>query len=563
MKILFKNRKTIEFLSGLDELSGNADMKQTLQVELDVPLNTARESLWVKFEQGFVTISHEILFNYAYTAIIPEEVIRSPGEWTMQLFVREYDFVSGSYITKATSQKATFTMPESMQLEDGTLVTNATVANLYAGQAQLGERTGAIDERLGDLELDYKETVQDLRNAEQHLADAEKDIRALAGTVGGFDGRIKHAEELVEGANERSQQNASDIVGLRQDFVNESHFRGYVETDAEFETLYGNANDYAYSLQSGTTWVYQQDNGWVNTGKPAPTSAAPLSNATPLVDGEASAGTATAAARGDHRHPSDPTKVSFTDIASQDKAGVVKISTIDYGLELQNGTLRVRQPSDWNIINARDNGNNSPITLSKADLALKECLINPLVEYTDEDKAKACETIGATPKPSDSWSTAYSGGGIAVLVNGEWKKMTISGSGGPYNIAMRQENGVLNVGTPTADSHATNKKYVDDNKGTKWYKHVVIVSTPDGTRFFTLVSPVSSAYTDIKTFGKDCLLYGAILEFAQGFTTKVTSGYINGTEEAGYSVIVGFADDSDGFGGLDITGINNDTVTAL
>lgn len=517
MKILFKNRKSIEFLSGLDELSGNADMKQTIQVELDVPLNTARESLWVKFEQGFVTISHEILFNYAYTAIIPEEVIRSPGEWTMQLFVREYDFISGSYITKATSQKATFTMPESMQLEDGTLVTNATVANLYAGQAQLDERTGAIDERLGDLELDYKETVQDLRIAEQHLADAEEDIKALAGTVGGFDGRIKHAEELVEDANERSQQNASDIVGLRQDFVNESHFRGYVETDAEFETLYGNANDYAYSLQSGTTWIYQEVNGWVNTEKPAPTSAAPLSNATPLVDGEASAGTATAAARGDHRHPSDPTKVSFADV----------------------------------------------------DLTVKKCLINPIVEYSAEEKAKACDTIGAVAKPTDT--SGYNR--IYGVQNGStnttlYDVMSIAQFGSESDAGRR--NGVayytagrLGCAPPQRDYEAANKKYVDYNKGTKLYKHVVIVSTPDGTRFFTLVSPVSTKYTNIKTFGEDCLLYGAILYFEQGFKAKVTSAYINGTEEAGYSVIVGFADDSDGFSGLDITGINNDTVTAL
>lgn len=496
MKILFKNRKTIEFLSGLDELSGNADMKQTIQVELDVPLNTARESLWMKLEQGYLSITHEILFNYAYTAFIPNEVISSAGTWSIQLFVREYDSVSGSYITKATSQKATFTMPESMQLEDGTLVTNATVAGLYAGQAQLGERTGAIDERLSDLELDYKETAQDLIKADQHLADAEKDIERISGTVGGFDGRIKHAEELVEDANERSQQNASDIVGLRQDFVNESHFRGYVETDAEFETLYGNANDYAYSLQSGTTWVYQQDNGWVNTEKPAPTSAAPLSNATPLVDGEASAGTATAAARGDHRHPSDPTKVGFTDYpgtAAGGEAGVVKVDTY-YGFNIgQAGSAGVLKPI-W-ASNAEIEGKSDRrfINPNNFGYALKLGLTTNTEPWTDEDKAKACATIGAT----------------------------------------------------------------------RWYKHVVVARTTYGSRFFTLVSPVSTKYTNIKTFGEDCLLYGAFLYFEQGFKTKVTSVYTNGTEEAGYSVIVGFADDSDGFSGLDLTGINNETVMAL
>lgn len=82
----------------------------------------------------------------------------------------------------------------------------------------------------------------------------------------------------------------------------------------------------------------------------------------------------------------------------------------------------------------------------------------------------------ATPKPSDSWSTAYGGGTIAVLVNGEWKKMAISGGYGAYNIAMRQENGVLNVGTPTADSHATPRKYVD---GLQKFTHYITIGTTD------------------------------------------------------------------------------------
>jgi hypothetical protein len=36
------------------------------------------------------------------------------------------------------------------------------------------------------------------------------------------------------------------------------------------------------------------------------------------------------------------------------------------------------------------------------------------------------------------------------------------------------DNGCIQVGTPTADTHTANKKYVDANKGTKFYKHEIV-----------------------------------------------------------------------------------------
>lgn len=68
-----------------------------------------------------------------------------------------------------------------------------------------------------------------------------------------------------------------------------------------------------------------------------------------------------------------------------------------------------------------------------------------------------------TPKPlTDTFEKAYGGGDIAVLSGDVWKKMNVTGANAAYTIAMRQENGVLNVGTPTADTHAANKAYVND-----------------------------------------------------------------------------------------------------
>ena len=71
------------------------------------------------------------------------------------------------------------------------------------------------------------------------------------------------------------------------------------------------------------------------------------------------------------------------------------VSNLDYGIELFNGILRIRQPSDWNIINARDNGWCSPVTLSKADLVVKEVLSNYQGEaWTEAQKEKARTLLG-------------------------------------------------------------------------------------------------------------------------------------------------------------------------
>lgn len=100
----------------------------------------------------------------------------------------------------------------------------------------------------------------------------------------------------------------SDIIGLRADITNEAHFRGYLATNAEIQALIGTPNDYAYSAESGTVWIYQTATGWTNSGKPVPDQTTPASNSTPLMDGTASVGVANEYSRGDHVHPSDTSK---------------------------------------------------------------------------------------------------------------------------------------------------------------------------------------------------------------------------------------------------------------
>ena len=117
-------------------------------------------------------------------------------------------------------------------------------------------------------------------------------------------------DEIQGYIDEKTEIIRSDMEGLQAQLNEEAHFRGYLSTNAKIKALKATPNDFAYSAESGTKWVYDEVNGWENTGTPVPDQLTPASNATPLVDGEASAGQSNEYARGDHRHPTDTTRAS-------------------------------------------------------------------------------------------------------------------------------------------------------------------------------------------------------------------------------------------------------------
>ncbi len=117
-------------------------------------------------------------------------------------------------------------------------------------------------------------------------------------------------DEMKDYIDEEVEIIKSDVEGLQQQLNEEAHFRGYLSTNAKIQALEATPNDFAYSAESGTKWVYDVENGWQDTGTPVPDQLTPASDATPLINGTASAGTANEYARGDHRHPTDTTRVS-------------------------------------------------------------------------------------------------------------------------------------------------------------------------------------------------------------------------------------------------------------
>lgn len=108
-----------------------------------------------------------------------------------------------------------------------------------------------------------------------------------------------------------------DVEGVRQQINQHAHFKGYVFTEEDVLNMDNcTPNDFAYCAETGTVFVYIGEEGrtWENTGEPVPDQMTPASDATPLVNGEASVGTENAYARGDHRHPTDTSRASAAEL---------------------------------------------------------------------------------------------------------------------------------------------------------------------------------------------------------------------------------------------------------
>lgn len=131
----------------------------------------------------------------------------------------------------------------------------------------------------------------------------------------GVDARGEIPTEVIE--NYIDQQTAdikSNIESLNDRITTSAHFKGYFTYDDEITASVATPNDFAYSAESGTVWIYE-DMGdgqydWADSGKVIPTQAMQASDDLPLMNGEAKAGQSNEYSRSDHRHPTDETRLS-------------------------------------------------------------------------------------------------------------------------------------------------------------------------------------------------------------------------------------------------------------
>lgn len=189
-------------------------------------------------------------------------------------------------------------------------------------------------------------TAQNAQTIAQGLQTSKQDVT---------DNALTTTSKTVVGA---INENAKAIEGLRQDFINEAHFRGYFATNAEVEETPANLNDFAYSAESGTVWIYGAD-GWSDSGKPVPDQTTPLADTVPLMDGTGAPGTATSASRADHVHPTDTSRASQSDLQTEISNRTAADNALSQQIsDIVDGTTTVAQATNAQTATTATNAGN-------------------------------------------------------------------------------------------------------------------------------------------------------------------------------------------------------------
>jgi hypothetical protein len=147
--------------------------------------------------------------------------------------------------------------------------------------------------------------------------------------------------------------------------------------------------------------------------------------------------------------------VKNTDIATQKNLGISKVSP-GYGVLIgSQGVLYTEKATDSNI-NEKDN-NYKVIVPSNLDYAVKVSITTNTETWTDEEKASACETIGAVVKykPGVGSNIVYGANNEGEMVIG------FSIIANAWTLAYREYNGALAVGAPSKPEHAIPKSYFE------------------------------------------------------------------------------------------------------
>lgn len=216
--------------------------------------------------------------------------------------------------------------------------------------------TSRIDDEINNRVTVIKRVDTDIDRVEDDI----KDIKSNYLKIESANGRFASKDELKESNNNIAENkanieiNRNDIETLKSAGLHRTHFRGYLKTNAEIKALDNSEKgDYAYSAESGTKWVFRDT--WSDTDLVVPDKVTPASALVPLVAGEASNGTEEAYARGDHRHPSDPSKANVVDVYTKAEVdlkvqeGVDKIDLTPYAKKDYVDTKFTKVETDLNL----------------------------------------------------------------------------------------------------------------------------------------------------------------------------------------------------------------------
>lgn len=166
-----------------------------------------------------------------------------------------------------------------------------------------------VDEIIGGIITDVSTIKDDVVNIKSEITDIHSTLTNIDNSIIDINGAIDILNTAIDSIN-------SEIDAIKQDLAKREHFRGYFKTNAEIQLITNvEKGDFAWSAETSTVWQFNGTD-WVDTLVPVPDQVVPASDLIPLMDGTAESGTSTSYSRGDHRHPTDITRASVSDLTT-------------------------------------------------------------------------------------------------------------------------------------------------------------------------------------------------------------------------------------------------------
>lgn len=187
----------------------------------------------------------------------------------------------------------------------------------------------------------------------------------------------------------------------------------------------------------------------------------------------------------------EPTEfVKFTDWASDNVTGVARwVSGLGLKVD-QYGRGQLVRAGEGDI--SAKTQEYKPIVPKTLDYAVKVGVTTNSETLTDEEKASACEWLGAVKKDTKSSNGVYgkSAGNEILYSVSQW-----GAGGGEDAIARRTAKGGLRVAldetSDKPEEMATPRWYVDENKGTKLYLHTISFVEPIEVSSYVSITAVA------------------------------------------------------------------------
>lgn len=491
MRVLLKKDFTIEWLNGEKTINANDVGVATLLVETEIPL-VANESLWVVFDTNPSVVgdgvTDDILAQFnkvdgkdIYTIPIPTSIIKQAGQKGItcyfQLFIKKSYFKkdgSLDYITRAsTSKENTFKITGGLYLDEelDEIVNNETIANLYetAVNKIKIESTNAKDilalqEKNAAQDADITAERTDRQAMDSAISQAANEARSRAevAVASALDANVQ-IENLDVKLNEEISSTDSEIRQIQIDLATVKGIEGdFRELDGKVR--YSKASTISVSVDPLTyvaTFTLHADGGL-----PISTAQIDLPTEELVIDGyyNEAFGNIVLTLRNGNK-----IEVSIRDlvdglISTNQKGAANGVASLDANGKVPKGQL----PDD--IGGGLPEGFNPDEYLKVGDvnIAVKDGVTKNPLPLTDDEKASACEWMGAVKV-----DTEKSGNAPFVYTNDKKNRhylATLNSEYNVYNIPMiygavagkDEINGYLITAVPVNPYHAANKKYVDD-----------------------------------------------------------------------------------------------------